>query len=158
MGPSPPVSATTTQAGAIGECLAAAGILEASGGRLSPFKPIADDGGLDLLLLDKESWRPIPLQIKARRKFDNEKAKTVQFDLRRKTYSESRGGYLLCIKLAGLAIEAFWLFPMADLSNLARPTPTHLVVVASAKASAKDRYTPYRMTSFAEVAARLLEF
>jgi len=66
---------TSTQIGAIGECLVAAGILEASQGRLSPFKPIADDDGMDLLLFDKQTRRAIPLQIKCRRGFDDARAR-----------------------------------------------------------------------------------
>lgn len=147
---------TSTQVGAIGECLVAAGILEASGGRLSPFKPIADDDGMDLLLFDKQTRRPIPIQIKCRRSFDNEKARTLQFDVRLKTFSREGGGYLLCIKLDGAAIDTLWLIPTSELEGVARPSHTHLVVVASVKCTSQDRFASYRMTSMSQVAAKIV--
>lgn len=134
----------------------AAGILEASGGRLSPFKPIADDDGMDLLLFDKVTRRAIPLQVKARRSFDDPKAQTVQFDVRLKTFTRQGEGYLLCIKLEGASIGTLWLIPAADLPTVARQTPTHLTVVPSAKGTSRDRLTPYRVTSFRDAAERIL--
>ncbi|MCH8158120.1 MAG: hypothetical protein IID18_10300 [Nitrospinae bacterium] len=41
---------TTTQIGAIGEHIAASQLMLASQGRLSPFLPMADDDGIDLLI------------------------------------------------------------------------------------------------------------
>ena len=147
---------TTTQVGAIGESLTAAGILHGSGGRLSPFKPIADDDGLDLLVFDKLSRKPIPLQIKARRGFDDARAQTVQFDVRLKTFAAQGAGYLLCVNLNGLAIEALWLIPAADLPRVARTASDKLVMVASTKSTSQDRYTPYRMKTFEDVCAKLI--
>lgn len=148
--------ATTTQVGAIGECLTAAGILDASNGRLSPFKPVADDDGLDLLLFDKQTRKPIPLQIKCRRSFDDAKAQTLQFDVRLKTFAEEGEGYLLCIKLEGASVDTLWLIPAKDLRTIARRTSTHLVVVPSAKTTSQDRLTPYRMRTFGEVVAKII--
>ncbi len=149
-------SLTTTQVGAIGECLVAAGMLEASGGRLSPFKPVADDDGMDLLLFDKVTRKAIPLQVKARRNFDDPKSQTVQFDVRLKTFAREGEGYLLCIKLEGASVGTLWLIPSADLPTIARQTPTHLTVVPSARVTSRDRLTPYRVTSFAQAAERIL--
>jgi len=140
----------------MGECLAAAGILNASAGRLSPFKPIADDDGMDLLLFDKQTRIPIPLQIKCRRNFDDPKAQTLQFDVRLKTFTQEGEGYLLCLKLSGAAIETLWLIPARELPAIARQSPTHLVLVPSAKPNSKDRYSPFRMTEFGAVTARIL--
>lgn len=140
----------------MGECLVAAAILHASAGRLSPCKPIADDDGMDLLLLDKVTRRAVPLQIKCRRNFDDPRAQTVQFDVRLKTFTQEGEGYLLCVKLEGVAIETVWLIPAAALRGVARPGGTHLTVVPSAKPTSLDRLTPYRMTSFDEVVARIL--
>jgi hypothetical protein len=147
---------TTTQIGAIGECLVAAAILEASGGRLSPFKPVADDDGMDLLLFDKQTRKAIPLQIKCRRAFGNEKAKTVEFDVRLKTFAREGEGYLLCLKLDGASIDTVWLIPANELEGVARQSSTHLIVVASAKPTSKDRFSRYRASSFGEIPARIL--
>jgi hypothetical protein len=153
----PEAMITTTQVGAIGECLAAAGILEGSAGRLSPFKPIADDDGMDLLLFDKVTRRAIPIQIKSRRTYDNAKAQTVQFDVRLKTFAREGEGYILCVKLDGAAVGALWLIPADELSTVARQSPTHLIVVPSANPASKNRLTPYRVTAFSEVAERIIK-
>ena len=147
---------TSTQIGAMGECLAAAGILEGSAGRLSPFKPVADDDGMDLLLFDKLTRKAIPVQIKTRRSYDDPKAWTVQFDVRLKTFAREGEGYVLCIKLDGVSIDTLWLIPAADFAQLAKASSTHLIVVPSAKATSRDRLTPYRLKDFGEVAARLI--
>ena len=151
-----PTTTATTQVGAIGECLTAAGILEGSAGRLSPFKPIADDDGMDLLVFDKLTRKAIPLQIKSRRTYDDTKAQTVQFDVRLKTFAWEGEGYLLCIKLDGAAIDTLWLIPAMDLFGVAKRSSTHLIVVPSAKPTSKDRLTPYRVKAFSEIAARII--
>ena len=48
---------TTTQIGAIGEDVVSRGLMIASNGRFSPFKPVADDDGIDLLIYDKKRGR-----------------------------------------------------------------------------------------------------
>jgi hypothetical protein len=154
--PAPLAGPTTTQIGAIGECLVAAAILEGSAGRLSPFKPIADDDGMDLLLFDKVTRAAIPLQIKCRRGYDDPKAQTVQFDVRLKTFTQEGEGYLLCIKLQGAAVDTLWLIPASELKTIARQSPTHLIVVPSAKPTSHDRLSPYRVRDFTEVAAKIL--
>ena len=147
---------SSTQIGAIGECVAAAGILEGSAGRLSPFKPIADDDGMDLLLFDKLARKAVPLQIKTRRSYDDLKAQTVQFDVRLKTFARQGEGYVLCIKVDSTAIDTLWLIPAAELAGVAKQSRSHLIVVPSAKPTSKDRFTPYRMKDFGEVADRII--
>lgn len=146
---------TSTQVGAIGELVVSAGILEASGGQLSPFKPLADDDGLDLLLLDKRTRKIIPLQIKCRRGFDDEDAQTVEFNVRLKTFVAADNGYVLCVRMEGIEPKSFWLIPASKIKSEARPKNGQLVVVASAKAASKDRFSHYRLSSFTEVAERL---
>jgi hypothetical protein len=62
---------TSTQRGAIGESVVATGLMLASAGQLSPYKPIADDDGIDLLLVDKRSRAIVQLQVKCRTKVDD---------------------------------------------------------------------------------------
>jgi hypothetical protein len=147
---------TSTQIGAMGECVAAAGILEGSVGRLSPFKPVADDDGMDLLLFDKLARKAIPLQIKTRRSYDDPKAQTVQFDVRLKTFAREGEGYVLCIKLDAVTIDTLWLIPAAEFAGVAKESPTHLIIVPSAKPTSRDRFTPYRVKGFGEVADRII--
>jgi hypothetical protein len=108
---------TSTQVGALGELIASAGIIHASNGQLSPFRPIADDDGLDLLVLNKQTRKALPLQIKCRRRFDDQTAQTVQFDVRLKTLVATADGHVLYIRLEGLEAKTFWLVPASDLHD-----------------------------------------
>ena len=147
---------TSTQIGAIGESAAAIGLVLASGGRLAPFEPFADDDGIDILIYDKVSKRVIPLQVKSRTKVDNEKAKTVQFDVRKATFSDKGGSHLLAQLLDGSGLVCAWLIPMSDLKSTDKDGKTKYTVVACANATSQDRFTPYRCSSMAEVADRLI--
>ena len=51
---------TATQKGAIGESIVAIQLIVESGGRLSPFEPLADDDGIDLLIYDKQTGYSAP--------------------------------------------------------------------------------------------------
>ena len=72
-------SITTTQIGAIGEHIAASQLMLASQGRLSPFLPMADDDGIDLLIFDKVTRSTLPIQIKSRTGIDQTTGRPVQF-------------------------------------------------------------------------------
>ncbi|MEQ8282918.1 MAG: hypothetical protein RIC04_14270 [Parvibaculum sp.] len=56
---------TSTQIGAIGEAAVASALILGSGGRLAPFRPFADDDGVDLLVFDKVTRKAVPVQVKA---------------------------------------------------------------------------------------------
>lgn len=62
------VSLTSTQVGLLAENLVTNALLIAFDGRLAPFRPVADDYGIDLLVYDKATGRSLPLQVKARTK------------------------------------------------------------------------------------------
>lgn len=57
---------SSTQIGAVAENPVANALMVESAGRLSPFSPVADDDGIDLLIYDKESGRALPAQVKSR--------------------------------------------------------------------------------------------
>jgi hypothetical protein len=149
-------SLSTTQRGAIGESVVATGLMLASEGRLSPYKPIADDDGLDLLLVDKLSRSIIQLQVKCRTRVDNPKAETVQFDVQLNTFAEDGRGYVLGILLDGAAVRRAWLIPRAELRTVARSSSEKLVVVASAKDGSEDRFRRFRHDGFESVARAIL--
>ena len=149
-------SLTSTQRGAIGESVAATGLMLASGGRLSPYKPIADDDGVDLLLVDKLSRSIVQLQVKCRTKVDDPKAETVQFDVQLNTFSPKAEGYVLGILLSGAVIQKAWLIPLAELRSVARSSSEKLVVVASAKDNANDRFRRFRHDGFESIARLIL--
>ena len=154
--PNHPSALTTTQIGAVGEALIAAGLTIASKGRLSPFKPFADDDGLDLLLFDKVLKKSTPVQIKCRTKVDDERAQTVQFDIRLKTFAREGCGVVLCALLDGLSIKSIWLFEATQLQTLARVTPEKLTIVASVKATSRDKFQPCRCDTLATVVDKII--
>lgn len=57
---------SSTQIGAIGENLLANAVMKASDDRLSPFQPLADDDGLDVLFFDKLTGNSVAIQLKCR--------------------------------------------------------------------------------------------
>ena len=148
---------TSTQRGAIGESIAATGLMLASGGRLSPFRPIADDDGIDLLVVDKLSRSIIQLQVKCRTKVDDPRADTVQFDVQLNTFAEDGRGYVLAILLDGSSIRKAWLIPLSALRSVARSSPGKLVIVASAKEQSEDRFRRFRHDGFESIARVILE-
>lgn len=155
MGLDQPISKlSTTQIGAIGEAVMAAGLMHASGGRISPFKPIADDG-TDLLLFDKLTKIALPLQIKCRTGLD--KGGTVQFDVRLKTFAREGSGFVLTALLDGTAVQTCWLIPAHKLENVARSNSAKLSIVASPAPNSNDKFRPYRHTSLAAVARAILD-
>lgn len=147
---------TTTQIGAVGEALVAAGLTVGSCGRLSPFKPFADDDGTDLLVYDKLTRRPVPLQIKCRTKTDNSDAETVQFDVRLKTYAEDGDGYILAALLDSASVRVAWLIPAREFAATATRKADKLVMVASAKANCSDKFRRFRHESLRSVAETIL--
>ena len=122
---------------------------------MSPYKPIADDDGVDLLLVDKLSRSIVQLQVKCRAKVDDAKAETVQFDVQLNTFAQDAKGYVLGILLNGAAVRKAWLIPLSELRSVARSSPEKLVVVASAKDQANDRFRRFRHDGF-ETIARLI--
>jgi hypothetical protein len=154
--PAATFSLTSTQRGAIGESLTAVGLMLASGSRLAPYKPVADDDGVDLLLVDKKSRSIVQLQVKCRTKVDDAKAETVQFDVQVNTFAENAKGYVLGILLNGAVVRRAWLVPLGELRSVARSSPDKLVVVASAKEESRDRFRKFRHDGFESVARVIL--
>ena len=135
---------TSTQKGKVTEQLVASALLIASNGRLAPFVPLADDHGLDLIVLDKATRRSIAIQVKSA--IANASRDTVQFDVRKQTYSKVAGEYLLMVVFepARMALSASWLIPMAVVPNVATEQPGKYALSPSLKATAKDRCRSYR--------------
>ena len=153
-------SMTQTQIGTIGEVTVAAQLMLGSDGRFSPFLPFADDDGIDLIVYDKVTGVSLPVQVKARTSGKLGKSDTIVFDVRRKTFNDHDGAFLLAILLdmTGGLIQRAWLIPMSELGAVARVGAERLSITPSAKEESKDRYTPYRCADMAEVAQRLAEY
>ena len=111
--------------------------------------PVTDDPvnpyGIDLLIYDKVTKRALPLQIKNRAKFDNAKAQTVQFDVRKSTFSERGGSHLLAVLLDKSKFVCGWLVPMSDLQNVARANRAKFSAIAKNKPDCWYRQAAYNM-------------
>ena len=102
----------------------------------------------------------LPVQVKARTSAKLGKSDTILFDVRRKTFSDHDGAFLLAILLdmTGGLIQRAWLIPMSELGAVARVGAEKLSITPSAKEGSRDRYTPYRCVDMAEVARRLAAY
>jgi hypothetical protein len=146
-----------TQVGAIGEGLVASQLILASAGRLSPYRPVADDSGIDLLVLDKKTGRVTPIQVKSRTKRLRRHPKIVHFQTRIATFREYKGGFLLAvlIDLETLEVQRAWLIPMKRLSGVARRQGDNLVIRPSIDMHSTDQYSAFRCEDLNEVTRRL---
>ena len=150
--------ASTTQIGAITEALVAAQLMLVSGGRLSVYRPMADDDGVDLLVLDKETGAVHPVQVKTWRSSEADAPGTLQFDTRIATLNEARGGYLLAAALDPQtgAIWRIWMIPLSELRSVSNERRGVLAISPSPSTRSRDRYSLWRLSSIHEAAQRLM--
>jgi len=146
---------TTTQRGAIAESIVAIELMMGSGGRLAPFKPLADDDGLDLLVYDKLTGKSAPLQIKSR--FGIDKGGTVEFNIRLSTWRADPAARLLCVLMEEKKIAAAWLIPIHELEDVATLKGDKFVVTPSPKKTSRDKYCGYRVDNIAPAFVQLLQ-
>jgi hypothetical protein len=151
---------SATQLGAIGENIVASYLILASGGRLSPFKAVADDSGIDLLIYDKVTGRAVPVQVKSRTHTLARSPNTVHFGIRQATFNEAQHAYLLAVLFAEnvmpLTVQRAWLIPMNEVRGIAADRTETLILRPCHTLTSADRYTPYRCTDLSEVAQRLM--
>jgi hypothetical protein len=159
------VSLTSTQIGAIAENLIANELMIESNGRLSPFQPIADDDGIDVLIYDKITGDAVPIQVKARTNTINkpgkqERGNTVHFEVRKTTHNDERRALLLCILLSEdlRTTERAWLLPLEDLSSLTSERSNKYLIRANKQLSTNDKYKRFQCASVHEVASRLVSY
>ncbi len=150
---------TATQKGAIGESTVAIQLIVGSDGRLSPFQPLADDDGIDLLIYDKQTGHSVPLQVKTRTGTVKRHPNIVHFQVRRVTFDLRVVGFVLGVLLdsEGTSVLRAWLIPMKDLPKLAGTNEKRLVIRPSMKLDSKDKFMKYRYEGIAGVARRLCE-
>jgi len=154
---------TSTQIGTLAENLVANELMIESGGRLSPFQPIADDYGIDVLVYDKVTGLAAPIQIKARTSTINkpgktERGNTVHFEVRKATHNERRKAMLLCVLLSGdlRSTERAWLLPLAELPELTSVKDKKYVIRANKQLTTNDKYKRFQCESIKDVATRLI--
>lgn len=155
---------SSTQIGAIAENLVANELMIESKGRLSPFQPIADDDGLDVLIYDKVTGRAIPIQIKARtntlkKNGSMERGNLVHFEVRKSSHRDDRHALLLCVLLSSdlRSTERAWLLPLHELPFLATTKENKYTLRANKQLTSNDRYKKFRCANMAEISKLLIE-
>ncbi|WP_154234578.1 hypothetical protein [Burkholderia pseudomallei] len=155
---------SSTQVGAIGENLLANAVMKASDGRLSPFQPLADDDGLDVLFFDKLTGNSVAIQLKCRtvtirKRNSDERGNIVHFEVRQATFSEARRAYLVAALVNDELTQfvAMWFIPMAQLPNVGKDKSGKWVIRPSKAASSADRYASYRCATPEALVQRIIE-
>ncbi|EJA3099286.1 TPA: DUF4365 domain-containing protein [Vibrio parahaemolyticus] len=155
---------TSTQIGALAENVVANELMIESGGRLSPFQPIADDDGIDLLVYDKVTGNALPIQVKARTNTINksgkqERSNIVHFEVRKATFNDTRSAILLCVLLNQdlRSSERTWLMPMEQLASLSAEKEQKFVIRANKQLGTKDKYSSFQCESMKQVVERLIQ-
>lgn len=153
---------SSTQIGAIGENLLVNAVMKASDGRLSPFQPLADDDGLDVLFFDKLTGSSVAIQLKCRtvtlfKPGTKERGTGTHFEVRRATFNHTRQTYLVAALMNDDLTQflATWFVPLAILPQLSRMTEKKFVIRPNTSADSKDKFVPYRC-SMPELVARII--
>lgn len=146
-----------TQKGRFTESLVASTLILASLGRLSPFIPISDDCGIDLIVLDKQTHRTIALQVKSR--VANPARSSVQFNVRKSTIGDHASRYLLGVILdqANAAMATSWLIPMSKVPELAVDKPEVFSLSPSLLADTRGRYREFRFDNARELTSAIID-
>lgn len=155
---------TSTQIGVLAENLVANELMIESKGRLSPFQPMADDDGVDILIYDKKTGKAIPLQIKARTNTINKRGKqersnTAHFTVRKISCEAPRQTMLLCVLLAQnlRSTERAWLLPLSKLSKIANAKEFTYAIRPNKTLASNDKYKIFQCENIKEVAKRLTD-
>lgn len=130
----------------------------ASYGRLSPFRPLADDDGTDLLVADKLSGGVVHVQVKARYLSEADAPGYVQFDVRRATFRIRLDSFLLAaiIDPANGALWRAWLIPTAELPGVSIVKPDKYAITPNPSLISRDRYASFRCENMQTLVGRLL--
>ena len=157
------MSLSSTQIGAIGENILANAVMKASKGRLSPFQPVADDDGLDVLFFDKKTGNSVAIQLKCRtvtikKRNSTERGNSVHFQVRQATFNQARKAYLVGALLNDDLTDfvATWIVPMERLPKVAYDISDHFVIRPSKSVTSQDKYTRYRCHSAEELAKHII--
>ncbi len=149
---------TTTQRGKIAELHVATALMAQSAGQISPFEPMSDDHGIDLVVLNKATGQALPIQVKAWFLMPDKKGNTVQFDVRKATHSSDQLGAVICVVLdpETLEIKVSWVIPIKDISTVGTDRPEKYALAPSILESSNDKYTRYRHHSLAGMEAAVM--
>ncbi|MDQ8699208.1 hypothetical protein [Hyphomicrobium sp. LHD-15] len=147
---------STVQKGKVTEALVASMLVLGSIGRLSPFVPISDDCGIDLIVLDKQTQGKLPIQIKSR--IANPARNTVQFNIRKASVGELGNRLLLCVLFdpETIALTASWLIPMSRIRDLSQEKRDKYTLSPNILVGSRDRYQSFRVNTAVDLANAVL--
>jgi len=155
---------TSTQKGIIAENLVANHIMIETKGRLSPFKPLADDEGIDFLIYDKKTGESIPIQVKSRTATivrGGKETNTVHFEIRKVSIKDVKSAYFLAILLSKNmhSIDRAWLIPMKKIPNVLsqKTTQPKYIMRANRNLNANDKYSQFQCKDVKEIVRRIIE-
>lgn len=153
---------TSTQKGVIAEHIVANELMIETDGRFSPFSPLADDEGIDLLIYDKKTGKALPIQIKSRTGGIIKKGKesnTIHFEIRTVSLKNKKYAYFLAVLLTKdiRSVERAWLIPMKDISSLLniRKKQKKYIMRANKSLTTKDKFRDYQFENINEVTKRI---
>jgi len=154
---------SSTQIGAIGENLLVNAVMKASDGRLSPFQPLADDDGLDVLFFDKLTGKSVAIQLKCRtvalkKPGSEERGKRIHFEIRKSKFNEARRTFLV-VALFNEDMNQFlatWFLPLSLVPDLARSSGDKWVLRPSSAANSTDRFVDFRCATAELLAERIV--
>ena len=153
---------TSTQKGVIAEHIVANELMIETDGRFSPFSPLADDEGIDLLIYDKKTGKALPIQIKSRTGGIIKKGKesnTIHFEIRTVSLKNKNYAYFLAVLLTKdiRSVERAWLIPMKDISSLLniRKKQKKYIMRANKSSTTKDKFRKYQFENINEVTKRI---
>lgn len=149
---------STTQRGMVSEQIVSSQLMLASNGRLSPYAPVADDDGVDFLIKDKLSRAVVELQVKAAFASRDGAPGTAQFDMRKRTFNEMSGGFILAVMIdpSDGSFWCGWLIPVSELPGVSRSARGCYVITPNPSGNSKDRYAKWRVRSMEQVVDRLI--
>uniref|UniRef100_E6PWM9 DUF4365 domain-containing protein n=1 Tax=mine drainage metagenome TaxID=410659 RepID=E6PWM9_9ZZZZ len=148
---------SSTQKGVIGENLLVNAVMKASKGQLSPFKPVADDDGIDVLFFNKETGTSVAIQLKCRTNTDGG-GNTTQFDIRKATYNEERQAFVVAALLNENmhGFDCLWFIPMKEVKRIGNKKTDKYVLTPSKIEGSADKYREFRCENHDELAKRII--
>lgn len=131
---------------------------------MSPFRSVADDDGIDLLVYDKRSGAAIPVQVKSRtnslkKRITGERGNIVHFEIRASALREYELAHVIAVLLSPdlASIRCVWFIPMKDIVTNARRGAEKWVIRANLAASSQDKFSCYRCGPESGLAQRIIQ-
>ncbi len=148
---------STGQSGKIAEYFVTCAILSLSGGRLSPFLPASDDHGVDLIVMDTATSACLGVQVKSWRANLGADRRTVQFDVRRKTFKSTPKIVLAALVLdpSQMDMELGWIIPMDKVPTVSTVSDSRYALSPSRSLNSADRYSDFRYSTASELVSAL---